>query len=253
MIDLSKVRKTEAQAEEQAQQAEDPQELARGGIVYASNGTLVNFQPRGTDTVPAMLTPGEFVINRASTQKYKPVLEAINNGSYSRGGVVNYLKQGGYLSPSYLTDGGTPSNINSGGSFDFTQYMNGLVGSVASSISEAFDKALNNLKQPNNASGGVSSNSQELASIDNFVNRLNNIANILSNIYIPPQITITGKHDVVVTINGDTVLNQLRPDIAGIVVSAIKGAFTDLKAKNPENNTIDFDIDIDPNKYRNIA
>jgi hypothetical protein len=222
----------------------------QGGVVYASNGTLVNFQPRGTDTVPAMLTPGEFVINRASTQKYKPVLEAINNGHYNRGGIVNYLKQGGYIAPKYFETAGPVGSSNPAQSFDFTRYMNGLVGSLASSISQAFDKALNNLKQPNNASGGVSSNSQELASIDNFVNRLNNIANILSNIYIPPQITITGKHDVVVTINGDTVLNQLRPDIAGIVVSAIKGAFTDLKAKNPENNTIDFDIDIDPNKYR---
>jgi len=42
----------------------DTQQMRSGGVVYASNGTLVNFQPRGTDTVPAMLTPGEFVINR---------------------------------------------------------------------------------------------------------------------------------------------------------------------------------------------
>jgi hypothetical protein len=35
--------------------------LAKGGIVYAANG----FVPRGTDTVPAMLTPGEMVLNRS--------------------------------------------------------------------------------------------------------------------------------------------------------------------------------------------
>jgi len=34
--------------------------FADGGIVYAANG----FMPRGTDTVPAMLTPGEMVLNR---------------------------------------------------------------------------------------------------------------------------------------------------------------------------------------------
>lgn len=68
----------------------------RGGMVYANNGMLIPYQSRGTDTVPAMLTPGEFVINRAATQKHLPLLKAINNGSqgYSNGGVV-YLNKGG--------------------------------------------------------------------------------------------------------------------------------------------------------------
>jgi hypothetical protein len=244
----ARIKEKEEEIKEEAKQAGLPEgismKLAKGGPVplYASGGSFVNFAPKGTDTVPAMLTPGEFVINRQSTQKYKPVLEAINSGNYARGGIVNYLNKGGYI-PQYKFLGGMMGNAQS---FDFTKYLNGLVGSITSSITEAFDKALSNLKQPNNAAGGVSNTSGDIASIDNFVNRLNNIANILSNIYIPPQITITGKHDVVVTINGDTVLNQLRPDIAGIVVSAIKGAFRDLKAKNPENNTINFNIDIDP-------
>lgn len=243
MMNLVRNRQGEVVEEAKKQQTEQKtQKLATGGLVYASNGTLVNFQPRGTDTVPAMLTPGEFVINRDSTQKYRPVLEAINNGNYSRGGIVNYLSNGGYL-PLYRAAGG---NTPSSASFDFTKYLNGLAVSLTAAVSQAFDNAINNLKQPNNGAGGVSTNNGDIASIDNFVNRLNNIANILSNIYIPPQITITGKHDVNVTINGDTVLNQLRPDIAGIVVSAIKGAFRDLKAKNPENNTINFDIDINP-------
>ena len=29
----------------------------------------IKFEPKGTDTVPAMLTPGEFVIKRDSAQK----------------------------------------------------------------------------------------------------------------------------------------------------------------------------------------
>jgi len=235
MKDLIKVRSSEAKEEKKQEQAA---RLATGGLVYASTGKLINFQPRGTDTVPAMLTPGEFVVNRSSTQKYKPVLEAINNGNYSRGGIVNYLSKGGHL-PIYRSEGGSAS----GGSFDFTKFLNNMVGQITSSISQAFDKAVSNLKPANNASGGVSNSGEDIKSIDNFVNRLNNIANILSNIYIPPQITITGKHDLVVTINGDTVLNQLEPDMAGIAVAAIKRAFEDLKKKNPENNTINFDID----------
>ena len=47
--------------------------LAKGGPI---------FQPRGTDTVPAMLTPGEFVIKKSSVDQYGPgVMEAINSGN----------------------------------------------------------------------------------------------------------------------------------------------------------------------------
>ena len=216
------------------------QGLSTGGLVYADKGTLVPYQPKGTDTVPAMLTPGEFVINRQSTQKYKPVLEAINSGNYSRGGIVNYLKQGGYITPRYFQEAGSVAPKNAIESFDFTGYLNNMVGQITSSITQAFEKATGSLKQPNNSSAGVSNNTADLANIDNFVNRLNNIANILSNIYIPPQITITGKHDVVVTINGDATLQQLEPNIKQIVMGEINRAMNNLKANNPQSN-IQFD------------
>ena len=80
---------------------EEPQNRARGGIIYAqSGGRMVNFQPKGTDTVPAMLTPGEFVINRKANQENLPLLKAINHGEtgYSRGGVV-YAEDGGRVGP----------------------------------------------------------------------------------------------------------------------------------------------------------
>jgi hypothetical protein len=72
----------------------------KGGVVYAANGMLIPYQPKGTDTVPAMLTPGEFVINRNATAKNLPLLQAINNGGTSfmaRGGQVNYMAGGGLL------------------------------------------------------------------------------------------------------------------------------------------------------------
>jgi hypothetical protein len=70
--------------------------LAQGGTVYANTGMFV---PRGTDTVPAMLTPGEFVVNRRSVQRGNnlQMLQAMNGGdgvSYGRGG-VSYRKHGG--------------------------------------------------------------------------------------------------------------------------------------------------------------
>ena len=83
----------------------DPIMKARGGMIYANRGMFV---PRGTDTVPAMLTPGEFVVNRAAVQRGNnlALLMAMNGGGgassmggamgMSRGGVV-YMADGGLL------------------------------------------------------------------------------------------------------------------------------------------------------------
>jgi TP901 family phage tail tape measure protein len=54
-----------------------------------SNGGI--FQPKGTDTVPAMLTPGEFVIRKYAVQKYGvDKMKAINSGTHSSDSVYNY-------------------------------------------------------------------------------------------------------------------------------------------------------------------
>ena len=78
-----------------AQQAEV---RAKGGLIYASEGQYIDFQPKGTDTVPAMLTPGEFVVNAKATKKNLGLLKQINSGGkangFSKGGVV-YLADGG--------------------------------------------------------------------------------------------------------------------------------------------------------------
>ena len=52
-----------------------------GGMVpkYMASGGFA----KGTDTVPAMLTPGEFVINRKATQEFGPLLSAINSPTFS--------------------------------------------------------------------------------------------------------------------------------------------------------------------------
>ena len=61
-----------------------------GGIVpkYMTNGG----RAMGSDTVPAMLTPGEFVVNKAATKAYRPLLERINESKYpgmlGRGGMT---------------------------------------------------------------------------------------------------------------------------------------------------------------------
>jgi TP901 family phage tail tape measure protein len=69
----------------------DAQTAARGGLIhYKANG---GFIPKGTDTVPAMLSPGEFVVNAAATRRFYSELVAINSGRSpiyrEQGGIVN--------------------------------------------------------------------------------------------------------------------------------------------------------------------
>ena len=55
--------------------------LANGGLVYRAGGGSI-FQARGTDTVPAMLTPGEFVVRKSAVDKIGiGALTALNNGN----------------------------------------------------------------------------------------------------------------------------------------------------------------------------
>jgi hypothetical protein len=83
--------------------ARTPTGFAHGGVVYANRGVFV---PRGTDTVPAMLTPGEFVVNRNAVNRGNnlQMLKAMNSGgvsqpaAMSRGGSVGYYADGGSIS-----------------------------------------------------------------------------------------------------------------------------------------------------------
>jgi hypothetical protein len=58
------------------------------GVAHKAGGGSI-FAPRGTDTVPAMLTPGEYVVNARSAALHRGLLESINRGShYADGGTV---------------------------------------------------------------------------------------------------------------------------------------------------------------------
>ena len=98
---------------------------SRGGTVplYASTGIFV---PRGTDTVPAMLTPGEFVVNRKSTRRgrNREVLESINRGATFGDNVYN-------------NQGSSQSSID-------TQALKGIASSLSSSFNK-FDETVNRL------------------------------------------------------------------------------------------------------------
>jgi hypothetical protein len=93
---------------------------ALGGLIYASMGKFI---PRGTDTVPAMLTPGEFVVRRDAVNRGNnlALLQAINSGAasannmvagFAKGGRVNYFANGGMTNESGAGGGGGRSTVS---------------------------------------------------------------------------------------------------------------------------------------------
>lgn len=77
-----------------------PKRLNSGGYVYTMNdGNIVPGPNVNADVVPAMLTPGEFVVNRESAQANLPLLEAINGGAGDSG-------------PGYITGGQIKTLMN---------------------------------------------------------------------------------------------------------------------------------------------
>lgn len=62
-------------------------------VTRALGGSI--FRPMGTDTVPAMLTPGEFVINARSAAANAALVQQINEAR----GPVSYRAEGGFMGP----------------------------------------------------------------------------------------------------------------------------------------------------------
>ena len=53
-----------------------PDYMSNGGkVVYAAEG--MNMQPKGTDTVPAMLTPGERVLSVADNKAFETLMSSL--------------------------------------------------------------------------------------------------------------------------------------------------------------------------------
>jgi lambda family phage tail tape measure protein len=82
--------------------------FSTGGAVHAATGGAITGPGSGTsDSIPAMLSAGEYVINAASTKKYGSLLASINSGHMSHfasGGAV------GTVAPS--SGGGVSNSVN---------------------------------------------------------------------------------------------------------------------------------------------
>ena len=85
----------------------DPTKLAEKAMEQGVDGIGIDMpqdhpgEPRGTDTVPAWLTPGEFVVNAEAARMYGPEIEAMNNQGKAQqqmqGGSIPGMSSGGHV------------------------------------------------------------------------------------------------------------------------------------------------------------
>jgi hypothetical protein len=213
-----------------------PRGMSVGGVVYANKGQLIPYQPKGTDTVPAMLTPGEFVINRQATQKNLPLLKAINN---------NQLASGGMVSPIYAQAGSQiPSSNNAGGLPNFNQIFGPLTATVtqfskALSLATPFLNQIATFASNTNfqsQQGGVSNNrdngesgSLSLDGISQFTTKFEEFIGQLKGLNLPPIINVQGNHKVEVVFNGASTLENLATEsIQAMVLKEVNSAMNKL-------------------------
>lgn len=182
-----------------------------GGIVYANNGMLVPYRPQGTDTVPAMLTPGEFVVNRAATQQHLPALQQMN-----RGGQVSYLQNGTDMGHSpFLSEMSKMSSILTG-------------------VNQAFKELQSSMNnQPNNARQGVFSGgggqTPNILGVDRFSDAVNN----LSNVTIPSDVNLNmAPANITVDLNGAGILQGMQQDVQNAIMGMIGNALNNWAAQN---------------------
>ena len=195
-----------------------------GGMVYANNGALIPFRSRGTDTVPAMLTPGEFVVNREATSKFLPVLRSINSGYDSHNQMVNHLARGGMVrGAQYLQQGGiTQRAPNNGVSVD--SQIQGIeeLRAVVNEFNKAVSSGTENM---NNVATQVTSATNQFASTAESINSA--ATNIPDSVSVAQNVRVDGIPD---TLN-DFSNNLLNSSVSQATQQTAQ-QFNDLNTKN---------------------
>ena len=205
-----------------------PVRRQQGGVVYANNGMLVSYEPRGTDTVPAMLTPGEFVVNRRATERNLPLLQSINNG-----GGTPYLSGGGAIS--YLADGTPGTDVLMDSVASIATVFNNAADDISVTLGRLTAIFTNTIENMSNLTprtdNGVSNNVNPVDMIQSLGQRLDNFI-LQLQAALPDTIKVEGNHRVDVVINGAQALQALLAGpLQGLINTAVQDAFD---AKNRE-------------------
>jgi hypothetical protein len=135
-----------ANEEDLDRKKKNAQPKSLGGLIYASNGALISAKKSGTDRHLAMLSDNEYVVNNKDSLKHRGLLDAINSGNYSRGGIVNYMANGGVVGAKYYQKAGLvdhSGNVPSGGSGVSNNSQ--MSADALSSVVDKFGEHVNNM------------------------------------------------------------------------------------------------------------
>jgi hypothetical protein len=203
------------------------QGYASGGLIsyLASGGS-----PKGSDTVPAMLTPGEFVMKKDSVSKYgKSFMEKMN-----KGGVVPGFADGGYVG--YYAEGGnaTIRNRRARGMYDgqmatTAQAMQRSVGMRQNMMSNQFANnpavqqgvMANPMQKPatggGNTTGAVGGGMSDAAQqFSQFVTQFSDAAKMMTGMTMTHKVTVDGQLNIG-GIDGNAVAEQIKIAIGNYV------------------------------------
>jgi len=173
--------------------------FGNGAAFFADGGAAA-----GGDTVPAMLTPGEFVMNKGVVDKYGVgFMRNLNKGKvqgFNKGGIVQYKSDGDILRPN-TGQFTSLSNDAVGSSIDDTAgKLKGVFGSFVDNISSTFD----NLISP----------------LNGVVQSLNQIAQSFGNFTMQHTVNVEGLINVG-GLNVETLKNELSSSIGEMVASEV--------------------------------
>jgi len=158
--------------------------IVQSRISYKANGGSI-FKPQGTDTVPAMLTPGEFVMRKAAVDKIGVTkLSQMNNSA-------SYFANGGMVNGSSSLDQSTSFN-------QVAASFNGFIASFNVSV-ETFNN-----------------------SIQIFGDKVNDFANAVS--VMPSTLTVNGEVGASVVTNTAGIVTQISNVVQNMIASEIKKA-----------------------------
>jgi hypothetical protein len=156
----------------------------------------------GGGVVPAMVSPGEFVVNARSARGNAGILGQINAGTaeYRQAGGIVGGAGGGVAIPGIHLSPGVKSTLD-GFTSRFSDAVSGLGGSL----------------------GRLSSSASSLAgSLGGFNDAASSLARALSSVSIPSKIEVSSRNDVIVTLNGGAVIAAIKGDTAKAVMEAIQ-------------------------------
>ena len=131
-----------------------PRRMATGGMVGGSGSR---------DTEPALLTPGEFVINADSSKKFAPILSAINEdrvGKYARGRTSE--TRGQVRSFSFGDLGSVELSVFSQESFRSIQEMADTLSGATEQVRIEFMEILRGLETTQNVTKGIIQNLEQV-------------------------------------------------------------------------------------------